>query len=135
MIRVIFNCVKSNSFWLIVVTILLLEPIICCFSPTLKPINLAMLLQLVHLTVSTILFYIQFLGGYYLEFIEGDNFDLSLTFYSHLNRLIYYWLDKGEFILEFTCLLYGWALIFYRPGLAYLRLFRLFRLFWLVYFI
>lgn len=45
-------------------------------------------------------------------------------------RILIHFLGKGEYVLEFICLLCGIVFLYSYPGIAVLRCFRVFRLLW-----
>ena len=129
------KCTGSFSFWCLVGFLTLLEPVLCCNLPVGKIFTT----QVIVLGISSLLYVIQLIGVASREWDKivmiqalsaaSSSMILPVTNFTPLKLFIFF-TAEGEYILEFCCLLGGWATIFYSPGLAVLRCFRVFRLLW-----
>jgi hypothetical protein len=129
-------CTSRYEFWLAVGFFCLLEPILC----SKWPVGWVLFFQVIVLAISTLLYVIQLIGVASREWdkiimIEAMSSLQSLAIPKNvmdftLLKLFIFFTAEGEYILEFGCLLLGWILIFWHPGLAALRCFRPFRLLW-----
>lgn len=129
-------CTAKYEFWCIVGASALLEPVLC----SMWPVGYILTAQVLVLAVSTFLYVIQLVGVASKEWekiimIEALSSLQSVAIPKHmmdlsLLKVFIFFTAEGEYILEFFCLLLGWILIFWHPGLAALRCFRPFRLLW-----
>lgn len=130
-------CTGTFSFWCLVAIFTLLEPLLCSN----KPVGFILLAQVIVLGVSSLLYIIQLIGVASREWdkiVMIQALSASTTMIMPVSnftplKLFIFFSAEGEYILEFCCLVGGWATIFFRPGLAVLRCFRVFRLLWYVH--
>lgn len=113
----------SFYFWLVLVIVTLIEPILCASYPD----GSILAGQVAILVIGTILFVMQLLGELH---VTWSKIPISPSSLLELWNIVYYFFSRGEYLLEGGGLLIGWGFLFTRPGLAILRCFRIFRLLW-----
>lgn len=129
------RCTDNFYFWVTVALCALFEPIICSKYPT----PIVLMIQLIILSLSTVLYAIQLIGVASKEWEKIHEMQLSLG--ANLMpiikikdmkflKMVIFLVNEEEYLFEFMCLLLGWVLIFPYPGIAVLRCFRVFRLLW-----
>lgn len=115
-------------FWLLLVLFTLTEPILCSRDPH-GGVYVAQIVVMILSSIQFVIQVISLLVIYWNFHLDKDIMDKQPWKGSWL--LFTHFLTRGEYVLEFICLLNAWVFIWYRPGVAALRCFRVFRLLWL----
>lgn len=125
-------CTCNFWFWLTVAFFAISEPFICAFYPS----GIVWKIQLFVLCASSFLYVIQLIGVATKEWERITKLQMAIG-QGKLNlkdmpiaKLCIFLASEGEYTLEGACLIGGWVLIFWYPGIAILRCFRVYRLLW-----
>ena len=96
-----------------------IEQFLVCY----KTVGIPYVLQLIVLTISTILYF----WTLHLTAIHIKSTDIIITYYQKFKACY-----DGEVSLETICLIFGWSCIFLQPSIAAIRSIRILRYLWYV---
>jgi hypothetical protein len=121
---------EKMRYWVIHTSLILLEPIICSFSPkgaTSYFQSWSWTLQVIVIVLSTFLHWVQ-ADVVLRRAFRGSSGDFGHERIAKFIALFFSYSETKGVMIEFVCLLCGWVFIWWRPGIAILRCFRLLRI-------